>query len=160
MIKFECGCSMGYHKAPLEGYDISSGAINNIPEILKGYNKVYMVADSNTYAAAGEAVEKILKEAGKHYRTCVLEGEVILPNPDTLGKIILNASDPCAKPNIFAYSELPDFILAVGSGTINDSCRLASYRLNLPYGVVEKADISDNPDFVFDSLADVDKLMY
>jgi NagD protein len=25
---------------------------------------------------------------------------------------------------------------------------------------VEKADVSDKPDFVFDSLADVDKLMY
>ena len=71
MIKFECDCSMGSHKAPLEGYDISSGAIKNIPEILKDYSKVYMVADSNTYAAAGEEVEKILKEAGKHYRTCV-----------------------------------------------------------------------------------------
>jgi glycerol-1-phosphate dehydrogenase [NAD(P)+] len=66
-----------------------------------------------------------------------------LPNADTLGKIILNASDPCAKPNIFAYSELPDFILAVGSGTVNDSCRLASYRLNLPYGVVGTAPSMD-----------------
>ena len=143
MIQFQCDCSMGSHKAPLEGYDISSGAINNIPEILKDYSKVYMVADSNTYTAAGEAVEKILKEAGKHYRTCVLEGEIILPNADTLGKIILNASDTSAKPNIFAYSELPDFILAVGSGTVNDSCRLASYRLNLPYGVVGTAPSMD-----------------
>ena len=143
MIQFECNCSMGSHKAPLEGYDISSGAINNIPEILKGYNKVYMVADKNTYAAAGEAVEKILKEAGKHYRSYVLDGEVILPNTETLGKIILNAADPAAKPNIFAYSDLPDFILAVGSGTVNDSCRLASFRLNLPYGVVGTAPSMD-----------------
>ena len=143
MIQFQCECSMGAHKAPLEGYDISSGAINNIPEILKGYSKVYMVADTNTYAAAGEAVEKILKASGKHYRTCVLDGDVILPNTETLGKIILNASDPAAKPNIFAYSDLPDFILAVGSGTINDSCRLASYRLGLPYGVVGTAPSMD-----------------
>ena len=143
MIQFQCECSMGVHKAPLEGYDISSGAINNIPEILKGYSKVYMVADTNTYAAAGEAVEKILKASGKHYRTCVLDGDVILPNTETLGKIILNASDPAAKPNIFAYSDLPDFILAVGSGTINDSCRLASYRLGLPYGVVGTAPSMD-----------------
>ena len=108
MIHFQCDCSMGHHKAPLEGYDISSGAINNIPEILKDYSKVYMVADTNTYAAAGEAVEKILKVAGKHYRTYVIDGEVILPNTETLGKIILNAADPTAKPNIFAYSDLPE----------------------------------------------------
>ena len=143
MIQFQCDCAMGSHKAPLEGYDISSGAINNIPEILKDYSKVYMVADTNTYAAAGEAVEKILKAAGKHYRTYVLDGEVILPNTEALGKILLNAADPAAKPNIFAYSDLPDFILAVGSGTINDSCRVVSYRLGLPYGVVGTAPSMD-----------------
>ena len=112
---------MKKHRAPLEGFEISSGALNKIPEILKDYNKIYVVADENTYKAAGAKVEEILKAAGKYFRTLVLEGEVILPNPDTLGKIILNANDPTAKSNIFEYSPMPDFILAVGSGTVNDS---------------------------------------
>ena len=129
MIEFECSCAMGKHRAPLEGYEISSGALNKIPEILKDYNKIYVVADENTYRAAGKQVEEILKACGKHHRTLVLDGEVVLPNVETLGKIVLFANDPGAKPNFFAYSDLPDFILAVGSGTVNDSCRLASYRL-------------------------------
>ncbi len=143
MIEFECSCSMKKHRAPLEGYEISSGALNKIPEILKDYNRIYVVADENTYKAAGARVEEILKAAGKYHCTLVLEGETILPNVETLGKIILFANDPAAKSNIFEYSPLPDFILAVGSGTVNDSCRLASYRLGLPYGIVGTAPSMD-----------------
>ena len=58
-------------------------------------------------------------------------------------KIILNANDPAAKADIFAYSPLPDLVLAVGSGTVNDSCRVASYRLNLPYAIVGTAPSMD-----------------
>ena len=143
MIEFECSCDMKKHRAPLESCEISSGALQKIPEILKDYNRIYVVADENTYAAAGEQVEKILKDAGKWHRTLVLDGEVVLPNCETLGKIVLFANDPGAKADIFAYSPLPDFILAVGSGTVNDSCRLASYRLGLPYGVVATAPSMD-----------------
>ena len=143
MIEFECSCSMKKHRAPLEGCEISSGAIYKIPEILKDYNRIYVVADERTYKVAGEKVEQILRDAGKYLRTCVLKGEVILPDVNTLGTIILNANDPAAKSNIFEYSPLPDFILAVGSGTVNDSCRLASYRLGLPYGIVGTAPSMD-----------------
>ena len=38
---------------------------------------------------------------------------------------------------------MPDFILAVGSGTINDICRIVSYRLGLPYGIVGTAPSMD-----------------
>ena len=143
MIEFECSCSMKKHRAPLEGCEISSGAIYKLPEILKDYNKIYVVADERTYAAAGELVEKVLTEAGKFSHKLILEGEVILPNVETLGKIVLYANNPSAKSNIFEYSPLPDFILAVGSGTVNDSCRLASYRLGLPYGIVGTAPSMD-----------------
>ncbi len=143
MIEFECSCSMKTHRAPLEGCEISSGAIYKIPEILKDYNRIYIVADTNTYKAAGKAVEALLKDAGKLHATLVLDGDVILPNAETLGKILLYANNPAAKADIFAYSPMPDFVLAVGSGTVNDSCRLASYRLGLPYGIVATAPSMD-----------------
>lgn len=143
VIEFDCSCQMKKHKAPIEGWEISAGALNKIPEILKDYSKIYVIADENTYAAAGERVEEILKTCGKHFRTLVLDGEIILPNVETLGKILLHANDPAEKANIFAYSPMPDFILAVGSGTVNDSCRLASYRLQLPYGIVATAPSMD-----------------
>jgi len=143
MIKFACSCERKQHCAPLEGYEISAGAIEKIPTILKDYTRIYMVADKNTYRAAGERVEELLKKNGIHFATLVLDGDVILPNAETIGTIILNANDLNAKADIFKYSPLPDFILAVGSGTINDSCRLVSYRLGLPYGVVGTAPSMD-----------------
>ena len=39
MIEFACSCERGSHKAPLNGYEISSGAIYKIPEILKDYQR-------------------------------------------------------------------------------------------------------------------------
>ncbi len=143
MIEFACNCDQKKHSAPLEGYEISSGALQKIPAILKNYKRIYMVADENTYRVAGKQVETILKENGMHFRTLVLDGDVILPNPETIGKILLNAHDLSAKSDIFQYSPLPDFILAVGSGTINDSCRVTSYRMGLPYGVVATAPSMD-----------------
>lgn len=143
MIEFNCTCERGSHKAPIEGYEVCSGAIYKIPEILKDYKKIYLVADKNTFRVVGEKVEKILKEYNMHFSTLVLDDEIVLPNVQTLGKIILHANDVSAKSDIFSYSPLPDFILAVGSGTVNDSCRLASYRLNLPYGVVATAPSMD-----------------
>lgn len=143
MIEFTCNCAMGHHAAPPEGYDISSGAIEQIPEILKDYKKIYMVADENTYRVAGVRVEEILRTHGMLFNTLILDGDVILPNAETIGKIILNANDLSAKSNIFEYSPLPDLILAVGSGTVNDSCRISSYRLRLPYAVVATASSMD-----------------
>lgn len=143
MIKFKCECERGRHSAPLSGYEISSGAIAKIPEILKKYKRIYLVSDENTYKAAGERVEKILSECGRLYSRCILTGEWVLPNAETIGKILLYASDINAKSDIFKYSPMPDFILAVGSGTVNDSCRLVSYRLGIPYGIVGTAPSMD-----------------
>lgn len=138
-----CTCSKKIHKAPLVSYDFSVGAIDRIPETLKDYNRIYMVCDTNTYEAAGKKVEEVLRRSNKFYRSLVLRGDTILPNAQTLGEIILYANNPSDKSDIFEYSPLPDLILAVSSGTINDSCRLASYRLNLPYAVVATAPSMD-----------------
>lgn len=143
MIEFACECSMKKHRAPIDGYEISSGAIKKIPEILKGYKRIYMVADTNTYKAAGEAVEKILIANGMHHKTFVFNDLPLLPNADSIGKLILNFQPLDQKPNIFEYNSMPDFILAVGSGTINDICRITSYRLGLPYGIVSTAPSMD-----------------
>ena len=43
MIEFACSCERGSHKAPLNGYEISSGAIYKIPEILKDYQMVMVM---------------------------------------------------------------------------------------------------------------------
>ena len=143
MTEIQCSCSRKIHRAPLEGIFISSGAIYKLPDILKAYKKIYLVADERTYEVAGKTCEEVLSNANMLSHRCILQGGLILPNAQTVGTIIINANDTCAKSDIFSYSPLPDLILAVGSGTINDSCRLASYRLNIPYAVVATAPSMD-----------------
>lgn len=143
MIKICCSCERKEHCAPLESYEISAGAIYKIPTILKDYERIYLVADENTYRVVGTSVEELLREQGKLYAKCILKGEGLLPNAETLGNILMYAHDISAKSDVFTYSPMPDYILAVGSGTVNDSCRLASYRLGIPYGIVATAPSMD-----------------
>ena len=63
MIRFDCTCERKSHAAPLEAYEISSGAIEKLPEILKDFKRIYVVCDEHTYLAAGKRVEALLKEA-------------------------------------------------------------------------------------------------
>ncbi len=143
MIIKPCDCAMGEHKAPVEAYEISCGAIEKLPQILKEYHRIYLVADLNTYEVAGRRAEQLLKENGMYFGTCLLKQETVLPDAQTVGEIFVRLYDLESKPNIFAFPPLPDLILAVGSGTINDCCRIVSYRLGLPYGVLGTAPSMD-----------------
>ena len=139
MIEFTCTCERGLHRAPFEKAEISCGALEKLPEILHDYRNIYVVCDQTTFAVCGKRVCELLQQSGQLSHFYILDGETVLPNAEALGKILLHAHDPNAKSDIFAYSPLPDLILAVGSGTINDCCRLVSYRLGLPYAVCATA---------------------
>ena len=142
MIERKCSCEMGMHRVPLERYIIESGAVNRLPELLGDYNKVYMVCDENTYRVLGERAEQILKSVGKFSHKHVLKGDV-LPDARNIGDVLIHLNDPKADSDIFKYSPQPDFILAVGSGVVNDVCRVVSYRLGLPYGIAGTAPSMD-----------------
>ena len=143
MIEVNCTCEKKVHRAPLEQYEISSGAIRKIPEMLKNYKRIYMVADKNTYAAAGKAVEALLRANDMLHDVYVFPDDYVLPTFESVGKVLAHFHRLDAKPNIFEFPPMPDFILAVGSGTINDICRIVSYRLGLPYGIVGTAPSMD-----------------
>lgn len=142
MIEKKCSCAMGVHRAPLEKCIIKSGAIRRLPELLKDYTRVYMVCDENTYRVLGEKAETLLKDAGKFSHKHILPGAV-LPDARNIGDVLIHLHDPKADADIFRYSPQPDFILAVGSGVINDICRVVSYRLGLPYGIAGTAPSMD-----------------
>ena len=128
MITINCSCEKKQHQAPDIEFISFSKALTKLPDLLKKYKKVFIVADENTYEAAGKSTEIILKNSNILFNTLILKGEV-LPDAKTIGTILIHINNTKAKSDIFAFSPLPDFILAVGSGTINDCCRLVSYRL-------------------------------
>jgi glycerol-1-phosphate dehydrogenase [NAD(P)+] len=83
-----------------------------------------LLADANTFAVLGQRVATAV--AGVlTVRTLVLEG---MPKPDmeTVGKVAAAIGDA-------------DFLIAVGSGTINDLAKYAAHRANKPYVVFATA---------------------
>ena len=142
MMKMECTCDQKVHTAPVECIEVSEGASDKVVEILKGYKKIFMVADENTYKVAGEKVEKLLADAGMLSHKFILKSPAH-PTDTNVGRILIEAGIDQNPYDINAMSALPDYILAVGSGSVNDICRMVSYRLGIEYGVVGTAPSMD-----------------
>jgi len=83
-----------------------------------------------------------LKASGMLSHSLVLPSPA-LPNAENIGKVLMEAGRDAAAYDINAFSLNPDYILAVGSGSINDTCRMVSYRLGIPYGVAGTAPSMD-----------------
>ena len=134
MIEMDCSCVQGHHSIPTEVIEVSEGAIEKVAEILKDYRRIFLVADEHTYEVAGRRAEELLRAAGRLSHTLVLPSPA-LPNAENIGKVLIEAGRDREVYDINAWSLNPDYILAVGSGSINDTCRMVSYRLGIPYGV-------------------------
>ena len=138
----DCTCIKGKHTAPIKVLEVSQGAIEKVADILKDYKKIFMVADKNTYEIAGKKVEQLLKNSGNLSHVCIID-EPELPTNANVGKVLIEAGIDDEIYDINSFSTNPDYILAVGSGSINDICRMVSYRLNIEYGVVGTAPSMD-----------------
>lgn len=142
MIERKCSCQKGSHRAPLKKCIIESGAVKYLPELLKEYNRIYMVCDENTYRVLGEKVENLFKGGNKDFYKHILKGDV-LPDAKNIGDVFIHLYNPKTDSDIFGYSPKPDFILGVGSGVVNDICRLVSFRVGIPYGIAATAPSMD-----------------
>ena len=142
MIEMECTCAQKHHSIPTEVIEVSDHAIEKVADILKDYHRIFMVADENTYEVAGKRVEELLRQAGSLSHTLVLPPSA-LPNAENAGRVLMEAGRDREIYDINAWSRNPDYILAVGSGSINDTCRMVSYRMGIPYGVAGTAPSMD-----------------
>lgn len=118
-VKLECSCGRT-HYAPIKHINISSGAINTLPDYVRegGYKKPYMLCDAVTYEIAGRKCESVLKENG--YEPLVLIIRHLGFDEATLGEIVINKPDDC------------DLMIGVGTGSITDMLRFSSFKLGLP----------------------------
>lgn len=142
MISFKCSCEMKEHKAPVEKYVIGAGVLSELSDYVKEYKRICAVCDETVYEIMGKRIMDGLKAEEKLFSSCVLPA-ASLPGYETVGNILVHLSNPKADSDIFEYSPLPDLILAIGSGVVNDSCRLVSYRFGIPYGIVGSAPSMD-----------------
>ena len=103
-----CGCGKK-HICDIEYVYIESDAILRLAEICNKYNNILIVADENTYSAAGAKTEKAL--AGKNINKVIFTGEtVLIPNEDAIEKVTENLDGT-------------DLIVGSGSGVIQDLCK-------------------------------------
>lgn len=142
MMEMKCTCSQKIHTAPVKCIEVSADATEKVAQILKGYNRIFMVADENTYSVAGKRVEEILKAQGMLSHKFILKSPAH-PTDANVGRVLIEAGIEQKVYDINAMSALPDYILAVGSGSVNDICRMVSYRLGVEYGVVGTAPSMD-----------------
>ena len=122
----DCSCGK-HHGCELKYLKVGKGAIANLPEGMKtiGVKKPFVVMDRNTRKAAGDLVEKTLKDAGIPYTAFVFPGEGRMePDERAVGSLAM-AFDPSC-----------DVLLAVGSGVINDCCKVLAKACKLPSMVV------------------------
>jgi glycerol-1-phosphate dehydrogenase [NAD(P)+] len=109
------------------------GAIASLPSILNRLSlsgPAVLMSDPQTQAAAGTRAEAVLSGAGVEYARRVLHparGPALHAEERTVAGVE-KLIDPATS-----------FCIAVGSGTINDLVKLASFRRNVPYVAVATA---------------------
>ena len=130
----ECGCSCRKrHISSVKCVITESGAINKLPEIIKGYNaeKVFIIADKNTYKAAGEQVCNILQKSNICFSKYIYKTDTLAPDEKAIGDIIMHYDSDCG------------IIIGVGSGVINDIGKIVSKVAEKPYIIVATAPSMD-----------------
>lgn len=129
---FDCSCGR-HHGCDLRVFKCGSGVINQVPDVIRslGCSYPYVVCDANTYKAAGEKVIALLEEAGIKYKLHIIPREKVEPDEWAVGSVTLNADAKC------------DLFVPVGSGVINDVCKVVSFSAGKPQMCVATAPSMD-----------------
>lgn len=128
----QCNCGREHHGL-VDEWVCGSGVINKLPQFIKKYNgkKVFILADKNTYKAAGEKACQLLEENGIAYSKYVFQEERIAPDERSVGSAIMHFDSTC------------DIVIGVGSGVINDIGKILANVGQRPYFVVGTAPSMD-----------------
>ena len=129
---YDCDCGRR-HATGLKYVKIGRNAISHLPEALEkiGVKKPFIVCDRNTRAAAWDAVKAVLDQAGVPYRLYCFEQAHVEPDEHAVGALCM-AFDPAC-----------DSVLAIGSGVINDCCKVLAHAIGCPQMVVGTAPSMD-----------------
>lgn len=132
----KCSCGRT-HQISIKEVLIEENAVEKLPELIKKVTdeeKIYVVNDKNTKKAAGSTVQSVLNEAGFEVKEILLkekEGDDhLVPDPDAIFSVLAGTDDD-------------GYIVAVGSGSINDLTAYAARKMGRGYSVVATAPSMD-----------------
>ena len=130
-LKNPCPCGKA-HTVAIDEVVVGKGAVNRLPEFVRKYGrKAFVVADVNTYAAAGEKVFELLKAAEIPFGSFVFQDTALEPDEKAVGAAFMHFDPSC------------DVIVGVGSGVINDICKILSNISGKAYIIVGTAPSMD-----------------
>ena len=125
--EFDCSCGR-HHTFPIHDIAIGKGALAKLPKIAEPFKagKILMVFDNHTYKAAGERAVALMKDAGFNVKELLFDrkDEVLIPDESVIGRILQEQDMDVT------------LMIAVGSGSINDSVKYVSSRTKVPYVIV------------------------
>ena len=130
----EEGCSCGRtHLFTVSKVVTISGAIEKLPNLIREFKskKPFILADKNTFMAAGEKVCDTLDRVYIKYSKYVFNIGELEPDEKSVGSAIMHFDATC------------DLVLAVGSGVINDIGKIVANVAKLPYFIVGTAPSMD-----------------
>lgn len=124
----DCSCGK-FHRCDIGYVFIENNAITHLKDICKDFNKILLVADENTYTAAGKKVEAQLTD--KQLSHQIFFGKtVLIPNEDAIQAV---------EEKMFGI----ELIIGIGSGVIQDLCKYISFNAKIPYYIVATAPSMD-----------------
>ena len=131
-MKIQTNCKCGKAHVFTSEVIIKEGAIQELPRLLAQYtaNKVFLIADQNTFAAAGKAVREAIESCVK-VASCIFNEDALEPDEHSVGRAIMYYEADC------------DVVIGVGSGVINDISKIVANVSGKPYIIVGTAPSMD-----------------
>ena len=123
-------CSCGKtHSCDIKYVYIEKNATERLVELCRDYKNVLVVADENTFSAAGEKTLKAL--ADKDVVKVIFSGnEILVPNEEAI-------------ETVRSHLEGRELIVGIGSGVVQDLCKFVSFYNKIPYMIVATAPSMD-----------------
>lgn len=131
-MEIQANCKCGKQHIFTSEVVVKEGAILELPRLLKQYDakKIFLVADQNTYAAAGKAVTEVIENSVK-IASCIFGEDALEPDEYSVGRAIMYYEADC------------DMVIGVGSGVINDISKIVANVAGKPYIIVGTAPSMD-----------------
>ena len=120
---FDCPDCHTKHEIDLKTCLLAPGVIDELPPVIReaGGTRVFLLADPNTWEAAGKRAAKLLTEAGISVNACILKSKKPAPDEITLGDAAMH------------ITKEEDILLGVGGGVINDTAKMLAHITRHPY---------------------------
>lgn len=129
---YDCACGR-HHATGLKYVKIGRDAVTFLPEAMAkiGVKKPFIVCDRNTKAAAWSKIEKVLAEANIPYQLFCFDQPHVDPDEQSVGALCMAIDPSC------------DSVLAIGSGVINDCCKVLAHAIGCRQLVIGTAPSMD-----------------